>query len=40
MKDPFLDAVVHPTPRLSTLYLEGPAGAGKTTLAVRRLRRC
>ena len=37
MNDPFLEAVVHPTPDRSILYLEGPAGAGKTTLAVRRL---
>ena len=35
--DPLLAAVVHPTTGKSKLFLEGPAGAGKTTLAVRRL---
>ena len=35
--DPPLAAVVHPTPAKRTLFLEGPAGAGKTSLAVRRL---
>jgi hypothetical protein len=33
-----LDAVVHPPPDKRLFFLEGPAGAGKTTLAVRRLR--
>ena len=36
--DALLDAVVHPPPDKRLFFLEGPAGAGKTTLAVRRLR--
>ena len=35
--DPLLATVIHPTAGKSKLFLEGPAGAGKTTLAVRRL---
>jgi len=35
--DPVLDAVVRPTPERRIIYLEGPAGAGKTSLAVRRM---
>jgi hypothetical protein len=36
--DALLDAVVQPPPDKRLFFLEGPAGAGKTTLAVRRLR--
>jgi hypothetical protein len=36
--DALVDAIVHPPPDKRLFFLEGPAGSGKTTLAVRRLR--
>jgi hypothetical protein len=35
--DSLLEAVVHPSLEKRLFFLDGPAGAGKTTLAVRRL---
>jgi hypothetical protein len=35
--DSLFDAVVHPSLEKRLFFLDGPAGAGKTTLAVRRL---
>ena len=32
-----IDAILHPSPGRARVFLEGPAGAGKTTLAVRRV---
>lgn len=36
-QDPLLRAAVHPTADKRLFFLEGPAGTGKTSLAVRRL---
>jgi hypothetical protein len=38
MFDQELEVIVHPPPDKRTFFLEGPAGTGKTTLAVQRLR--
>jgi superfamily I DNA/RNA helicase len=35
--DELVKAIVHPTPDKRLFFLDGPAGSGKTTLAVRRL---
>lgn len=32
-----LDAVIHPSPGRARFFLEGPAGTGKTTVAIRRM---
>ncbi len=32
-----IDAILHPSPGRARVFLEGPPGAGKTTLAVRRV---
>ncbi len=38
MSDSVLDAIVNPPPEKRLFFLDGPAGTGKTTLAIRRLR--